>query len=116
MEPQTSKAYGLTSINFLMTSSYTLSPAFTTFDRFEFGTFGVKQAQKLCKMGCWLVKWVVLLVKWVVHVKRDGFGNFQPLFIIFLSFSMSNGPISYLCGTNVLIMYYKCPDYVLRWS
>ena len=51
-----------------------------------------KQVQKLCKMGCLLVKWVVLLVKWVVHMKWDGFGNFQSLFIIFLSFSMSNGP------------------------
>ena len=38
-----------------------------------------------CKMGC-------LLVKWVVQVKWNGFGKFQSLFIIFLSFSMSNGP------------------------
>ena len=35
---------------------------FSIYVRFEIAIFGVKQAQKLCKMGCtilWLVKWVV---------------------------------------------------------
>ena len=35
---------------------------FSIFDRFEIAIFELKQAQKLCKMGCtilWLVKWVV---------------------------------------------------------
>ena len=28
----------------------------------------------------------------LVYVKKDGFGNFQSLFIIFLPFSLNNGP------------------------
>ena len=32
------------------------------FDCFEVATFRVKRVQKLCQMGCWLVKWVVQYV------------------------------------------------------
>ena len=56
-----------------------MGPFLPFFDRFEIAIFGVKQVQKLCKMGC-------LLVKWVVQVKWDGFVNFQSLFIIFYHF------------------------------
>ena len=42
-----------------------LGPFVSFFDRFEIAIFGVKQAQKLCKMGCLLAKWICTMVVYV---------------------------------------------------